>query len=103
MPLCLTKMAGVQDNLFLLAPIILFLLFITFRNSLSEYTFVFQAEYEVPLSHPLTLTSEVNTIPNTFPYPPCPEEGCYETLSSDVSSDDNKHGCERQCMYRTTR
>ncbi|KAK2192166.1 hypothetical protein NP493_37g05057 [Ridgeia piscesae] len=42
--------------------------------------FLVQAKYEGPLGHLLTLTSEVNIIPNTFPYPPCHGEGCYETL-----------------------
>ncbi|KAI0221463.1 Autocrine proliferation repressor protein A [Lamellibrachia satsuma] len=42
--------------------------------------FLIQAKYDGPLGHPLTLTSEVNIIPSTFPYPPCYGEGCYETL-----------------------
>ncbi|KAK2192161.1 hypothetical protein NP493_37g05030, partial [Ridgeia piscesae] len=42
--------------------------------------FLVMAKYEGPLGHPLTLTSEVHIIPNTFPYPPCHGEGCYETL-----------------------
>ncbi|KAK2192423.1 hypothetical protein NP493_31g00002 [Ridgeia piscesae] len=42
--------------------------------------FLVEAVYKGPFGHPLTLTSEVNIIPNTFPYPPCHGEGCYETL-----------------------
>ncbi|KAI0219842.1 Autocrine proliferation repressor protein A [Lamellibrachia satsuma] len=42
--------------------------------------FLIEAVYYGPLGNWLTLTSEVNIIPNTFPYPPCHGEGCYLTL-----------------------
>ncbi|KAI0220672.1 hypothetical protein LSAT2_027836 [Lamellibrachia satsuma] len=42
--------------------------------------FLVKAEYDGPLGQPLTLTSEVNIVPNTFPYPPCQGDGCYGTL-----------------------
>ncbi|KAI0221422.1 Autocrine proliferation repressor protein A [Lamellibrachia satsuma] len=42
--------------------------------------FLVMAKYAGPLGYPLTLTSEVNIIPNTLPYPRCHGEGCYETL-----------------------
>ena len=39
-----------------------------------------KAKFEGPLGRPLVLTSEVNIIPDTLPYPRCHGEGCYETL-----------------------